>query len=168
MFFRLPYCAFHYVFPLINVTLFAFFGFLILQTPALIHQIQDCTFSRVTMLRVGGLGLRISAGVRDFPLQQKARTDTWAHPDYCSVCTGVLSRGQNGRALTLKSYFYLVPTLGTTRTVRLLPLYALTACTDTTIPLSNYLNSTHSNFIDLQATCTCKAFISILGFHLQL
>jgi hypothetical protein len=78
---------------LVNVTLYTFFGHLILQTPTLIHQIQDCSFSIVTMLRVGGLGVRISAGVRDFSLQQKARTESWAHPDYYSIGTGVLSRG---------------------------------------------------------------------------
>ena len=118
-----------------------------MQTPTILHQIQYCSLSTVTTLRVGGSGVRISAGVKDFFLQQKVRTDSWTHPDYYSIGTGVISREQNGRDLTLITYLHLAPRLGTIRTVPLLPLDALLACTETITPPSTYLTIVHFNII---------------------
>ena len=52
-------------------------------------------FGIATRLWGGRFGFRIPAGTRDFSLLQKIQTAFGSHPAFCSIGTGLLSRGVN-------------------------------------------------------------------------
>jgi hypothetical protein len=86
-----------------------------------------CVFGVATRLGDGRSGVRMAAGTRNCFVSN--------HPVYCSVDAEDLPRKQSRQNMKLTNHLHLVPRLGMSGAVPILPLYAVMAWPGTTVSL---------------------------------
>ena len=78
----------------------------------------------MTTLQAGRSRLQIQAETRDFSVLQNVHTGSEDHPASFSVGTGVLSRGVKRLGRDVDTHLYLVPSVGASGAIPLLPINA--------------------------------------------
>jgi hypothetical protein len=98
---------------------------------------RDSLASVVTRLRIGrrGVGGSNSGKSKKFFSSLKPLDRLWEHTASYSIGAEVLSQGYSSRGVKLTSHCHLVRRLRMDGTESLLPLYAFTTWTRTTLPL---------------------------------
>lgn len=79
-----------------------------------------CTTTRLQARR---FWVRVSVGATDLSHFRQVQTGCGAHPAFCSVSNGTVSRGLSIRSRNLKTRFHLAPKLRLSGVAHLRPLY---------------------------------------------